>query len=122
MNTQIIISRISELCKEKSISINQMLKETNLNKSLVDNLKKGSIPSIDKIEGVADYFNVSIDYILGKSDQKEKPTAIADGEPVKEDVVIFHRDGKTQRKKLSKDQLAMLMAMVDALPESDDED
>lgn len=80
MNTQIIVDRISELCKEKSVSINQMLKETNLNKSLVDNLKKGSMPSIDKVECVADYFGVSVDYLLGKTEQKEKPTAKG-GEP-----------------------------------------
>ncbi len=77
---KIIVDRISGLCEEKSVSINQMLKETNLNKSLVDNLKKGSIPSVDKIECVADYFGVSVDYLLGKTEQKEKPTAKG-GEP-----------------------------------------
>ena len=53
---------------------------------------------------------------------QEKPTAIIDGEPIGEDVIIFHRDGKTQRRKLTKDQMAMLIAMVDALPKSEDED
>lgn len=63
-----------------------------------------------------------LQFKFGRGYFEEQPTAITDGEPVEEDVVIFHRDGKTQKKKLSKDQMAMLIAMVDALPESDDED
>lgn len=72
MNTQTIINQITELCDKNSISINQMLKEAQVNKSLVDNLKKGSIPAIDKIEAIADYFNVSIDYLVGKTNNTDK--------------------------------------------------
>lgn len=114
MNTQIIVDRISDLCKEKSVSINQMLKETNLNKSLVDNLKKGSMPSIDKMECVADYFGVSVDYLLGKTDKKEKPAG--EGE-LSENIIIYHRDGKTVKRTFTKEQLALFHAMLDAIPE-----
>ncbi len=68
MNTQIIIKRITTLCKGKGKTINQVLRETNLNKSFIDNIKKGSIPSIDKIVAIADYFNVSTDFLLGRTD------------------------------------------------------
>ena len=68
MNNQIIIERIEKLCETHGISINQMLKNANLDKSLVANFKKGSSPSIEKISIIADYFNVSTDFLLGRTD------------------------------------------------------
>ena len=67
MKAQIIIDRITELCKTNNISVNKMLEEANMSKSLIDNLKKGSMPSIDKIESVANYFDATIDYITGRT-------------------------------------------------------
>lgn len=42
-----------------------MLKECGLKPTVVDNLKKGSIPSVDKVCAIAEYFNVTTDYLLG---------------------------------------------------------
>lgn len=55
------------------------------------------------------------------TDDKKEPSATFDGEP-EEDVIIFHRNGKTQRRKFTKDQMAMLMAMVDAIPDTPKDD
>lgn len=63
--TQTLIENITALCKEKGISINQMVSEAGVNKSFVDNLKKGSSPSVDKLLLIAQYFCVSIDYLVG---------------------------------------------------------
>ena len=49
-----------------------------------------------------------------------EPPALLDSE-LEENVIIFHRDGKTQRKKFTKEQMTMLMAMVDAIPDTSDE-
>ena len=68
MNSQIIAQTIVRLCAEKGISANQMLQEAHLSKSFVDNLKKGSMPSVDKICAVADYFHVTVDFLLGKEE------------------------------------------------------
>ena len=66
MDPQILIDQITKLCDQNSITTKQMLKEVKINKSLVYNLKKGSLPTINKIEAIADYFNVSIDYLIGR--------------------------------------------------------
>lgn len=57
--------KIKELCKEKGISITEL--EATLQ------FARGSIykwdvnaPSIIKVKAVADYFNVSVDYLLKK--------------------------------------------------------
>lgn len=70
MNTKIILDRICNLCEENNISKNQMLSNCGLKKSVVDNLKreKPSMPSAEKVAKIADYFNVSTDYLLGKTE------------------------------------------------------
>lgn len=65
-----LITKIDLLCSQKHISINQMLKDCELNKSVIDNLKKGSVPSVDKINKIASYFNVSTDYLLNNDNIK----------------------------------------------------
>lgn len=69
--TKLIVQRIQELCTQKDISVNKMLTACNLSKSVVDNLKKGSIPSADKLKVIADYFHVSTDYLLTGSDRPQ---------------------------------------------------
>ena len=62
-----IIEKIKNLCDKNNISINKLLQNCESGKSLVDNMKKGSIPTVDKIIKIADYFDVSIDYLVGRS-------------------------------------------------------
>lgn len=64
----IVIDRICSQCKQKGISVNQMLIASNAGKSLVDNMKKGRNPSIDRIFLVAKYLNTTSDYLLGLTD------------------------------------------------------
>nr|DAZ25482.1 MAG TPA: Repressor protein CI [Caudoviricetes sp.] len=65
----ILLERISKLCEENSLSINQMLKLASLAPSVVDNIKRGRIPSIDKIQTIATFFDCSIDYIVGRTER-----------------------------------------------------
>lgn len=116
MHTNILITSISRLCDQHGISINKMLQDVGLNKSLVDNLKKGSMPSIDKITKIADYFGVTVDYLLGKSDTPNPQTTAEPAIP--EDSVIFHFNGEIGKKKLNKEQMAMIKAMLDAIPDT----
>lgn len=59
-----LFENIKNLCKSKNVSINKMLEDCNLSKSTVDNIKKGSMPSVDKISKIADYLKVSTDFLL----------------------------------------------------------
>ena len=65
----ILLERISKLCENNSLSINQMLKLASLAPSVVDNIKRGRIPSIDKIQAIATFFDCSIDYIVGRTEE-----------------------------------------------------
>lgn len=70
MNTKEIANRIEAICNEKKITVKKMLSECGLNKNVVDNMKKekSSVPAIDKILPIAQYFDVSVDYLLGNDD------------------------------------------------------
>ena len=70
-NLQLIEERIVSISKEMGLSKNKLLINTNLNKSVFDNMKKGKIPSVDKIHTIADYLGCSVDYLLGRTDNPE---------------------------------------------------
>ena len=70
-NLQLIEERIMYKSKKMGLSKNKLLLNTNLNKSVFDNMKKGQIPSVDKIHTLADYLDCSVDYLLGRTDNPE---------------------------------------------------
>ena len=70
-NLQLIENRIMSIAKEMGLSKNKLLINTNLNKSVFDNMKRGQIPSVDKIHIIADYLDCSVDYLLGRTDNPE---------------------------------------------------
>lgn len=67
-NLQVNIERISALAKSRGLSINQMLKNAELSTTILDNMKRGRLPSVDKIQSIAEYFDCSVDYLLGRTD------------------------------------------------------
>ncbi len=71
-NLQLNIDRIVSLTQSKDLSINKMLKNAGLAPSIIDNMKRGRLPSIDKIYDIADYFDCSVDYLLGRTDNPNK--------------------------------------------------
>lgn len=67
-NQLLIAERIQNLCSTKKITINRMLADCGAGTRLVQNLKSGSFPSVDKFIKIADYFGCSVDFLLGRSD------------------------------------------------------
>ena len=60
-----IYNRIINLCKQRNIKITTLLKELKIASGASTSWKKkGTIPSSDALIKLAEYFNVSIDYIL----------------------------------------------------------
>lgn len=69
MNNAQIAQRIKDTCKIKGCSISKMLEFCNIRSGLIYDLEKRDYtPSIALIEKIADYFNVSVDYLLGRTD------------------------------------------------------
>jgi len=91
--------------------------ETNIPQSLISTYKSGTkSPTTVNLVKIAEYFNVSVDYLLGK---EEKPVA---SDELTENLIIYHRNGKTVKKQFTKEQMEQLMRDIDALESTVDED
>lgn len=64
MNNELLVKTIRELCQSKGIAISQLETDLEFGAGLISRWTKSS-PSIDKIVDISDYFNVSIDEIVG---------------------------------------------------------
>ena len=71
---------IDSLCKERGTNVTAMCKELDIARSSLSELSRGRSKTLsaDKIVKISKYFNVDPDFLLGKTDKKEK--APADGE------------------------------------------
>ena len=64
--------RFAELLKEKGLTAYRISKEINVSQSTLSDWKKGkSTPKTDKLQLIADYLGVSIDYLVGKTDIRQ---------------------------------------------------
>jgi transcriptional regulator with XRE-family HTH domain len=63
------LERTLELIERKNISKNKLLTDLKLSKnSFVNWSERGTVPSAETIEKIADYFGVTTDYLLGRTD------------------------------------------------------
>ena len=62
-----IVSRVKSLASKRGLTIAQLEKEVGLSPNSLYRWNKNK-PSLDKLENVADYFNISADYLLGRID------------------------------------------------------
>ncbi|WP_433958800.1 helix-turn-helix domain-containing protein [Cytobacillus horneckiae] len=60
---------VKNLCSERKISINDLEKSLGYSKNTLYRLKTQT-PGADKLKAIADYFDVSTDYLLGRTDKK----------------------------------------------------
>ncbi|EFM32713.1 DNA-binding helix-turn-helix protein [Streptococcus pyogenes ATCC 10782] len=104
----VTFERIKELCQKRGISINFLEEQLEISKNYVYSLKNKKTPSAEHISKIADYFNVSTDYLLGRTNNpriasdKDNNTvdlrkAVAgsmafDGKPLTEDEINYLAD------------------------------
>ncbi|WP_042435198.1 helix-turn-helix domain-containing protein [Faecalispora jeddahensis] len=70
-----------QLLKEFDVTPYRVHKETGVAQSTLSDWKNGKgTPKADKLQKIADYFGVTVGYLLG-AEQKEKPTLTEKGEP-----------------------------------------
>lgn len=54
---------IFQLCEDKNISITSLESELGLGRGLIGKWRNGTSPNLEKLQKVADYFHVTIDYL-----------------------------------------------------------
>ena len=109
--------RLAELRKQHKISQEKLALVLNVSRSTVAMWENSSNePDNKTLKLIAEYFSVSTDYLLGNAtEEKQKPAD--NGEPLKENVVVFHRDGKTVIKEFTQEQMEIITRLLDEIPE-----
>ena len=63
-----VFDRIKLLAKERGKSLNRIEEELGLPKNVLYRMKTSDNPTEDRLETLANYFDVSVDYLLGRTD------------------------------------------------------
>ncbi|BAO08086.1 repressor protein [Enterococcus mundtii QU 25] len=89
-----LLERIKELCKKRGITVSELENRVGFGKNSIYKWKTQS-PKIETLQKVAEYFEVSTDYLLGRTDN---PTAGLSNKPqftVEEALAsVMSSDGK----------------------------
>lgn len=70
--------RLKELCKNRNTSVTAMAKNLGLSSGNVTNWKNGRKPKTDIALKIANFLNVSVEYLLGEYSTKDNPAANSD--------------------------------------------
>nr|DAS22903.1 MAG TPA: repressor protein [Bacteriophage sp.] len=96
----VAFERIKELAKKRGVNLQKVSEDLGFSTNYLYSLKNKKTPSAEHLAKIAEYFNVSTDYILGRTDNPNvagEVVTAADGRTVdlsnlRERVVLF--DGK----------------------------
>ena len=62
--------KVRELAKKQGLSLNQVEEKLGYSKNTLYSLKRQKVSS-ERLQEIADYFNVSVDYLLGREKPQE---------------------------------------------------
>ena len=113
---------ILELLIERKSNTHRMLKECGYNTSLVNDLKKGQMPSADKLATIAAYLGVSSDFLLIKEQNSSiNETAIdSDADLLQELRCVFYGNPNIQFKPEDKQSIVEMAKVLVRLKASED--
>jgi Helix-turn-helix. len=89
-----VFERIKILASKQGKSLNKVEEELGLSKNVLYRMKDSDNPTKERLETLADYFKVSVDYLLGRT---EEPNAAADQPSMAKQVMMrMDTDGATE--------------------------
>ena len=66
MNIEIFVENVKKYCKARGTTPTAAAEESGAGRNFMDNIKKGSIPSVAKVQMLADYLGVTTSELLGE--------------------------------------------------------
>lgn len=66
-----VANRIKERAKESQVSLKDLFEECGLGKNTMSHMLHGRALASDSLAKIADYLDVSVDYLLGRTDKPE---------------------------------------------------
>lgn len=101
-----LVQRIRNLCNSQNLTFAELERNLGFSNGQIRRWEKTK-PGIDKIQKVADYFDVSVDYLLGR--EKDEYS----GEQEDEEIRIMHRGVKNMTKEDREKALKMFETFFD---------
>ena len=107
-----LYENIIALCNERGIKGGKMCTDIGMSKGILTDLKMGRQSGISaaNAQKIASYFGVSVGYLLGEEDEKEKPTVKDDGLSDERKLFI---DRVTQMSDAEFGRLKQILALVE---------
>ncbi len=105
MNVDVFVQNVKSLCKAQGTTPSAASEASGAGRNFMDNIKKGSIPSVAKVQMLAEYLGVTVSDLLG---EKKEPTVQDDGLSEGERALM------TLFRQLTPDQQEMVLRMVQA--------
>lgn len=75
MDKEFFVENVKALCLQKGIKSTNACKECGVGGSFLSDINRGQVPSVAKVQMLADYLGVTTSELLG---EKEKPAANTD--------------------------------------------
>lgn len=108
-----MVNEIQRLCQERNISLNKLEKDLGFSKSSIARWDINK-PAVDKVQKVADFFHVSIEYLRGETNvpfpalEMGREELMARNRQTNPKIKIILRDLED----LSDDSLNLVMALI----------
>lgn len=101
------------LCEEKGLNLTSLERELHFGKSTIRKWDKNA-PSVDKVMLVSDYFSVSVDFLIGRTDDRD-----LDIEPNAEEIQFL--DTYQKARESDKAAVRATLKVIDKLLGADEE-
>ena len=106
---------LKRLRKERGLTQQELAKRLKISGSAVAMYESGKRrPDHDLMVEIADFFEVDLNFLYERKSR-------SDTDELREGVLIFHRDGKNVKKHFTEEQMKILQALIDAMPESEEQ-
>lgn len=105
--------RVKCLCKEHGISMNKLENELNFGKGYISKLGL-SQPNVNKLQRIADYFNVSLDFLMSVESNSDNLSSLT-----AKDERDIAKDMENIRNKLKNNEEGPASYEGQAIPEED---
>ena len=113
MDRELFVQNIKKYCAIKGIKPTVACRESGVGVSFINDIDRGQTPSVAKVQMLAQYLGCTVSDLLGERPADMEPGNI---------ITYADRNGESKRtKKLSDEQYAALVKIIESLPEETDE-
>lgn len=143
MDKEIFVQNVKRYCEIKKVKPTNACKESGVGGSFLSDINRGQVPSVAKVQLLAQYLGVTVSELLGEptpegqaraaltehlaqsvkdrlSDEQKEPIPVGGDGQSRNIIKIAGRDGSLIERQLTDEQVAALKLMLAQLPEVDD--